>query len=105
LLYDRGHVPYPAFMTEDDRTASEREIQALAAAGAARSYLGAEAVRWARAKPADPNLAEALSQVVWGWRFSCGDNEAWDVARQAFNSLHRLFPQSEWAQRTKYWYK
>ncbi|HEY3044565.1 MAG TPA: hypothetical protein VGJ39_11095 [Vicinamibacterales bacterium] len=105
LLYADRRVPYPVFITAGERTAAEREIQALAAAGAGRSYLGAEALKWARARPADPHVAEALAQTVEGWRFSCGDGEKWDIARQAFTTLHRLFPQSESAKRTKYWYK
>jgi hypothetical protein len=105
LLYSDRRVPFPAFMADAERSAAQHEIEALAAAGAARSYLGAQALERARSTPGDRNVAEALAQTVQGWRFGCGDDGKWDIARQAFGTLHRLFPASDAAKRTKYWYK
>jgi len=101
----KERVPYPSFISASERQATEQEIEALATAGAARSYLAAEAISWARARPHDPDAAEALARIVDGWRRACGDEQEWELSRSAFQTLHRLFPQSEWATRTKYWYK
>jgi len=79
-----------------------REIAAL---GAMRSYLGAEALKWAREKRRDVDVAEALALAVQQWHFGCGDDAKWDIAHQAFTVLHRQFPQSAAAKRTPYWYK
>jgi hypothetical protein len=106
-LYPGRLVPYPAFVTDAERDATGREIGALAAAGPAREYLAAEAIKWARARPADVDAAETLARIVDGWRRSCAGGEPgkWELSRAAFRTLHRLYPQSEWAKRTRYWYK
>jgi hypothetical protein len=105
LLYPSGDVPYPAFLTDSDRAVVERELEALRAIGPARSYLARETIAWARATPQDANVAEALALVVEGWRWNCGDNDQWTLARQAFRILHGQYPQSEWARKTRYWYR
>jgi hypothetical protein len=80
----------------------EREIQALRKAGKASAYLITEALAWGRAAPADPDVAEALALAVEGWRWSaCGDYNESDLPRRAFTMLHRQFPTSDWARRTK----
>jgi hypothetical protein len=106
-LYPNRLVPYPAFLADTERAAVAREVNALVAMGPARNYLAAEAIKWARAKPADINAAEALARIVDGWRRSCANAEpsSWQLSREAFQTLHRHFPRSEWAKRTKYWYK
>jgi hypothetical protein len=105
LLYQSNRVPAPSFLSVEERAAADREMKALAAVHSMRSYLGAEALTWVRTKPRGIDVAEALAQTVQGWRFGCGDDGKWDIARQAFNTLQRLFPQSDAANRTKYWYK
>jgi hypothetical protein len=106
-LYPNRLVPYPAFLADTERAAVEREVNALVALGPARNYLAAEAIEWARAKPTDINAAEALARIVHGWRRSCADAgpSNWELSREAFQTLHRHFPRTEWAKRTKYWYK
>jgi hypothetical protein len=105
LLYPARQVPYPAFLTDAERAAVERESQALTAIGPARSYLAQETIKWARANPAAAGAAEALALVVEGWRWNCGDNDKWQLAREAFGLLHRQYPESEWAKKTRYWYR
>jgi hypothetical protein len=105
LLYPMQQVPYPAFITEAERTTTERELAALKAMGPARSYLAAEVLLWARARPKDPEVPEVLALAVDGWRWGCGDEDNWQLAQRAFATLQSRYSQSEWAQRTKYWYK
>ena len=66
-------------------------------------------IQLAKQRPADPATAEALARVVEGWRFVCRgpspDDSANPLSQQAFAALHRLFPNSAAAQRTKYWYR
>ncbi len=106
-LYPQRVVPYPEFLSNAERAAVDREVTALVGIGPARAYLAAEAIKWAKAKPDDLNAAETLARIVDGWRRSCADAEPprWELSREAFQTLHRLFPQSEWAKRTRYWYK
>jgi hypothetical protein len=64
----------PAFVSDDERTATAQERSALDAAGSARSYLASETLAWAADEPKNPVVAEALDRGVKGWRVGCGDD-------------------------------
>lgn len=104
LLYPDGLIPYPSFLTADERKSTEQEMAALSAIGPAPNYLSTAAVKWARARPNDIDAAEALARAVEGGRWGCGDQKTSQTSRRAFQVLHQLFPKTEWARRTKYWY-
>jgi hypothetical protein len=104
LLYPDGTVPYPSFLSAEERAQTERELSALGALGAAPGYLANEAIKWATARPADLDAAEALAHAVEGIHWGCADGNTTVASRTAFQTLHRLFPKSEWALKTKYWY-
>ncbi len=74
-------------------------------AHASATYLGSETVTWARAHRDDPRVPEALHLAVQASRRGCKDADTGTYSRQAFDLLHQRYPQSEWAARTKYWYK
>jgi hypothetical protein len=103
LVY-QDDMPSPSFLSAAERSALDREFAALAATGTAPTYLAREAVKWAVARPSDQNAAEALALAVEGTRWGCTDDTTTAASRSAFQTLHRLFPGSDWAQRTKYWY-
>jgi hypothetical protein len=105
LLYATGEVPFPEFLTAQERSSVARELEALTRKGPAPQYLTNEALTWARARPNDPDAAEALALAVEGWRWTCpGSSRDPRPARLAFETLHRLFPGSTWAKRTRYWH-
>ena len=104
LVYGSREVAPPAFLTAADVTSAAKELTTLAALGTAPNYLAAEAVKWARENPKDPDAAEALAHAVEGTRWGCTDQQTTAASRTAFQTLHRLFPKSEWARKTKYWY-
>jgi hypothetical protein len=79
-------------------------MKALAAIGPASDYLAVEALKWARARPDDIEAAEALAHAIEGAHWSCDGLRKPELSRQAFQLLHRLFPQTTWAKQTKYWY-
>ena len=101
-----GAVPFPPFVSEAERRETASELEALAATGSPRASLAAASIEWARARRTDPEAAEALALVIEGWRWSRCDSDPpkSDLPRQAFALLHRQFPDSEWAAKTKYWY-
>jgi hypothetical protein len=103
LIYPTG-VPSPAFLSPAEIADVDRELTALAALGTAPAYLAEEAVKWAKARPRDQDAAEALAHAVEAGRWGCAEGSARASSRSAFQTLHRLFPKSEWARRTKYWY-
>jgi hypothetical protein len=104
LLFDGGMPAAPGFLTQEDRRQAEAEVERLASMGAAVTYFADEAARWAREAPHDGRAAEALARAIRGARWACGDARTGAASRRAFQTLHRLFPKSEWARRTKYWY-
>jgi hypothetical protein len=104
VLYGGKEVPFPAFVTAVEQAAVQRERAAILALGAAPTYLAREAVKWAQAQPADAGAAEALAHAVEGTRWGCTDRQSSAASRAAFQTLHRLFPRSEWARKTRYWY-
>jgi hypothetical protein len=99
-------VPFPLFVSDAERRDTDRELSALNGAGAPRTYLMQEAIAWAGARRSDPEAAEALALAIEGWRWApCGGSAPTsDLPRRAFALLHRQYPDSEWAKKTKYWY-
>lgn len=63
---------------------------------AMQDYFARSVLDYARLVPTDKRLAVNLSEVVKG-------NKG-ELSRQAFVLLHKLFPRSEAAKRTRYWY-
>jgi hypothetical protein len=102
-----GGVPFPTFITEAERRDTATEVDALQAAGIPRAYLASAAIEWAGQRRTDADAAEALALAIEGWRWSpCAyDAPKSDLPRRAFALLHRQFPDSEWAKKTKYWYE
>ena len=100
-------MPYPSFVTVAERANVDAELTALRALGEPRVFFMSTAIAWARARPADPLAAEALALSIEGWRWSACDFSAGtksSLPSRAFALLHRQFPDSEWARRTRYWY-
>jgi hypothetical protein len=105
LYDDPAAVPWPAFLSSDEKTRAEREWKTLATVGGAPDYLGHEVLAWAAAHPTDARLAEALHRVVRATRSGCTGEKTGDVSKEAFTVLHRRFPTSEWAKKTPYWFR
>jgi hypothetical protein len=95
----------PAFVTAAQKTAASAEWKRLAALGTAPNYLCAQAVKWATVKPDDPRAPEALHLAVRSTRYGCTNEQTGTFSKQAFDTLHRKYPKSEWAQKTKHWFK
>ena len=93
----------PQFLaTTEMRRLASRDREALLAHGSGATYLLRHAL--ARAKSGHPRAAETLSRAVRGTRWTCADKRTADLARQAFNTLHRRYAKTRWARETKYWY-
>jgi len=68
-------------------------------------YLEPIVVAWAKRHSDDPRMPEALHLAVRAGHLSCSSDGAAKYSEQAFNLLHKNYPNSEWAKKTKYWYK
>jgi hypothetical protein len=104
-LYPSGDIGPSAFLPADERSAGEKEAKALRdAASNAVNYLSSAAIAWARAHPQDPRVPEALHLAVRTTRYGPADKSSSPLSKEAFDLLHRRYPNSDWTKNTKYWY-
>jgi len=94
----------PALFSPSERAQAERERAAITAAGPGANFVCAQTLAWAKSHPNDPRLPEALHLCVQATRYGYTDDTTTPWSRQAFTLLHKRFPASEWAKKTKYWY-
>jgi len=95
----------PEFLTATQRTAGAREWTNLRALGVMPNYLCKQMIQWATKDPDDPRLPEALHLAVNATRYGCGDKDTGRWSKAAFDLLHRKYPNTTWAKKTKYWFK
>jgi len=95
----------PSFLTPNQRTEAQAELQRLTKLEAAPSFLARRVITYAKAHKSDPRVPEALHRVVKATRFArCPDKNNSRWSRAAFAFLHKHYPNSPWAKKTKYWY-
>jgi tetratricopeptide (TPR) repeat protein len=104
LVYPEGKVNSPAFLDEAQKAAADAEWKRLGELGSGPSYLSRKVVEWARQHLEDPRVPKALHLAVRSTRYGCADAETSKYSKAAFQLLHRRYPKSEWAKKTKYWY-
>ena len=81
-----------------------RQFAALQALGTAPNYFCKVAIEWATANPNDPRSPEALHLAVRSTRYGCTDKETGKWSKAAFDLLHKRYPNTKWANATKYWF-
>jgi hypothetical protein len=93
------------FLPENERSQGESEWkQILQRGGNGVDFLCAETISWARAHAQDSRVPEALHLCVMATRYGPTDDHSGAFSKQAFDLLHRQYPNSEWTKQTKYWY-
>jgi tetratricopeptide (TPR) repeat protein len=92
------------FLTAAQKAAVQAEVQKLRALETAPNYLVAQVLAWAKRMPNDPRVPEALHLAVRSTRYGCTDAKTTQFSKQAFQVLHKQYPQSPWARQTRYWY-
>jgi hypothetical protein len=101
---EQRHMLALAFLSDDERRIAQQQWLALQAVPTGPNYLAAETIVWAQAHPTDPRVPEALHLAVRATRYGCTDDETSQWSNKAFQLLHRRYPKSEWAAKTKYHY-
>lgn len=102
-----GRIAKPTgldFLSEAQKAMAVGELNKLTAIGTAPNYLSAQAVAYATKKPDDARAPEALHLAVRATRYGCKDDNTTKFSKQAFQLLHKRYPASEWAKKTKYFY-
>jgi len=103
-LYPDGKFGPRVFLPQDQNKAAAGEWAKIVARGNAVNYLCSEAIAWAEAHPQDARVPESLALAVDATHYGPTDTESTKWSKRAFDLLHRKYPASDWAKRTKYWY-
>jgi hypothetical protein len=93
-----------AFLSAAEKATAEREFKARLALGAGPNYIAQQVIQWANRTPADPRIPEALHLAVQTTRYGCTDEQTGRWSKSAFDLLHRNYPNTSWAKKTKYWF-
>jgi hypothetical protein len=96
-------VGVPEFLKPLQPTTA-RQFAALQALGTAPNFLCKTAIDWTEKNPNDPRSPEALHLAVRSTRYGCTDKETGRLSKAAFDLLHRRYPNTKWANATKYWF-
>jgi hypothetical protein len=94
----------PGFLNDAQRSALAAEKRKLEALQIGGNDLCIRAVEWAKRSPTDPRVPEALHLAVKATRFGCRDKQTQQRSRLAFDTLHKQYPNSAWAKKTRYYY-
>lgn len=97
--------PSPEFLSATQRDSAAKQWTAISALPAAPDWLIEQTLAWAKAHPQDPRVPEALHFGVRATRHGCTDTETGELSQQAFEMLHKRYPDSEWTKQTPYWFR
>ncbi|PYS25155.1 MAG: hypothetical protein DMF72_02655 [Acidobacteria bacterium] len=106
--YEENPKPQPVIAPQflkATQTLAEKQYADLQALGTAPNFLCRVAIDWATKNPNDPRAPEALHLAVRATRYGCTDQETGKWSKAAFDLLHRKYPNTTWANATKYWFK
>lgn len=95
------------FLSDAEHAQARAEMARLGALPIRSKWLADALLPWAATKPDDPEAPKALALLVASTRLECEGAPASTPRRQskdAFDLLHKLWPQNEWTARTKYWF-
>ena len=96
--------PFPQWLTDSQKAAASSEWRKLSTIGTAPNYLTEQVIEYAKLRPHDPRVPQALHLAVRSTRFGCTNIETSKLSKAAFDFLHEHYPHSEWSAKTKYYY-
>lgn len=97
-------VDIAAWLSKNQRRILAHEKRILKSQLYGPNELCKRTIKWAKQNPKDPRIPEALHLAVKSVRFGCRDQYSRQYSKEAFQILHKRFPNSEWAKMTKYYY-
>ncbi len=95
---------YPDFLTTAQKTNAGREHQQMISFGNSATFLTKRAVEFVNKNPKHPQTPEILHLAVRSTRYGCTDAETVKLSKQAFDILHKSYPNSVWTKQTPYWF-
>ena len=106
-------LPIPPFLPPDQLARAGSEYQRLQQFPDSVIVIGQRVLDYAKDHPDDPLVPEALALTVRAGHYACqpynttGDpdkSEYTPISKAAFELLHRRYPRSAWALKTRYYY-
>jgi hypothetical protein len=107
-------LPVPAFLPAGELARGTAEVQRLQQLPDSVALIGQRVVDYANAHPEDSLVPEALALTVRAGHYACAayvpnltggnQSEYTPVSKAAFELLHRRYPRSPWALKTRYYY-
>ena len=104
----------PAFVDARQLALADAEYARLQQRPDSVTVIGQRVVDYAKDHPDDPSVPEALALVVRAGHYACASvgsvssdgkgSEYTPVSKAAFELLHRRYPKSSWALKTRYYY-
>jgi hypothetical protein len=104
-IYPNGHFESPTFLSADEVLTIVIELAHLRAIHTGTTWLAQQAIAWAYSHPNDSSVPEALHLAIRAMRYGCDEDRNDVLSKEAFNPLHRRYPNSEWTKKTPYWFK
>jgi hypothetical protein len=95
---------YPNFLTAVQIAGASREHREMLLLGDSSTYLARRAVAFALKNPRHPSTPEILHLAVRSTRYGCTDENTGQFSKQAFEILHKSYPNSAWTKKTPYWF-
>jgi hypothetical protein len=93
--------PLP-FLTAKQREQAADEARRLNTLAQGLAWIGPLAFEYVTTHPEDKAAPEILAQLVQGTRWNCEAQT--ELSKRAFQLLHKRYPDTEWAKKTKYYY-
>ncbi|MCK9265652.1 hypothetical protein M0P98_02015 [bacterium] len=93
------------FLSETDIKKAKEENKLILSL-IAPNYLSNAVIEYAKKNPNNKRVPESLHLAVRSTRYPRSKNlKTGDYSREAFQLLHKRYPNSSWAKKTPYWYK
>ncbi|HEY1649985.1 MAG TPA: hypothetical protein VGF96_18525 [Terracidiphilus sp.] len=109
----------PLFLADNRQPSADADYQKLIQLPDSAAVIGQRVVDYANSHPDDPQVPEALALTVRATHYACQNwetnsaatansgspaTEYTPVSKAAFELLHRRYPKSSWALKTRYYY-
>jgi hypothetical protein len=105
LLYGERRPSAASFLEPGEAETAAQERKQLIALGPAHVFLAHQAIALAKQRPDAVEIAEILARVVEGGRWDrCDASQTDSASQRAFETLHKVYPKSSWARRTRLWW-
>ncbi len=91
-------------LTTAQITTAERERNQLVSTRNSATFLTRRAVEFALKNPQNRETPEILHLAVRSTRYGCTDENTIKLSKQAFNILHKRYPNSTWTKQTPYYF-